>query len=206
MNSDASTLVSCIMPTYNRRKFVPFAIKYFLRQNYVNKELIVVDDRTDSIEDLIPVEASVRYYRLGEKITLGENLNLACGCAKGQIIANWDDDDWYNPYRLTYQINALQNENADLCGINRLLYLNLSNKNAYQYTYPDDQRPWLLGSSLCYTKSLWTNNPFASINVGMDALFVWGTPPNRVKALSDIKIAVHMIHEDNVSPKRIDGN
>jgi glycosyltransferase involved in cell wall biosynthesis len=185
---------------------VPYAIKYFLRQNYANKELIIVDDGTDAIGDLIPAEASLRYYRLEKKITLGEKLNMACGYAKGEIIANWDDDDWYDPNRLSYQINALKNESADVCGINHLLYLNLSNKNAYRYTYPADQRPWLLGSSLCYTKSLWSNNPFAPINVGMDALFVWATPPNRVKALSDPKIAVHMIHEENVSPKKTDGS
>jgi glycosyltransferase involved in cell wall biosynthesis len=206
MNREKQTLVSCIMPTYNRRKFVPFAILYFLRQNYENKELIVIDDGTDYIEDLIPEEVSLRYYKLDKKITLGEKLNMACGYAKGEIIAHWDDDDWYDPNRLTYQINALKNESADVCGINHLLYLNLSNKHAYRYTYPANQRPWLLGSSLCYTKSLWSNNRFASINVGMDALFVWGTPPNRVKALSDPKIAVHMIHEDNVSPKKTDGS
>ena len=37
------SMVSCIMPTYDRRKFVPQAIKYFLRQDYQNTELIVLD-------------------------------------------------------------------------------------------------------------------------------------------------------------------
>jgi glycosyltransferase involved in cell wall biosynthesis len=37
-------LVSCIMPTFNRRAFVPQAIRYFLRQDFEHKELIIVDD------------------------------------------------------------------------------------------------------------------------------------------------------------------
>lgn len=206
MNNTIQPLVSCIMPTYNRRKFIPFAIKYFLRQNYANKELIIIDDGTDPIEDLIPDEESLRYYKLEKKISLGEKLNLACEYAKGEVIAHWDDDDWYDPQRLSYQIDTLLNEQIDVCGINQLLYLNISTKNAYQYKYPSDQRAWLLGSSLCYTKALWNTNPFAPINVGMDALFVWSASPNRVKPLKDSRIAVHMIHEDNVSKKNTNGS
>ncbi|WP_086541683.1 glycosyltransferase [Algoriphagus antarcticus] len=205
MNSSLQPLVSCIMPTFNRRKFVPFAVKYFLRQNYPNKELIVIDDGTDSIEDLIPDESSIQYYRLNKKITLGEKLNLACEYAKGEIIAHWDDDDWYAPTRISYQIHELQNNEADVCGINNLLYLNLSTKNAYQYIYPSDQRPWLIGSSLCYSKAIWKQNHFAPINVGMDALFVWTSPSHRVQNLANKEISVHMIHEDNVSPKKTGG-
>ena len=52
---------------------------------------------------------------------------------------------------------------------------------------------------------MWDRNHFADINVGMDGLFVWGTTPNRVTALDDPTIAVHMIHDHNVSPKKTDG-
>lgn len=205
MKSSIQPLVSCIMPTYNRRKFVPLAIQYFMRQSYANKELIIVDDGTDPIDDLVPEIDAIRYYRLDKKITLGEKLNLACEYAKGDVIAHWDDDDWYAPFRISYQSAALQTSGSDVCGINHLLYLNLSTKNAYQYTYPSDQRTWLLGSSLCYFKSTWKQNPFAPIDVGMDALFVWARPSDSVKNLENYEISVHMIHEDNVSPKKTDG-
>lgn len=81
-------LVSCIMPTYNRRAFIPHAIRYFLRQDYVNKELIIIDDGTDSIEDLVPESSSIRYYRLDKKITLGAKLNLACSYASGNVVVH----------------------------------------------------------------------------------------------------------------------
>ncbi len=199
-------LVSCIMPTYNRRKFIPCAIRYFLRQDYKNKELIIIDDGADDIKDLVPNIGSVKYYRLNSKITLGEKLNLGCQYAAGNIIAHWDDDDWYAPTRLTYQVNALLTEAKNLCGINRLLYYDLRNGSSYLYIYPPDQRLWLIGSSLCYTRALWSKNKFANINVGMDGLFVWATAPDDIIALPDSSIAVHMIHDNNVSPKKTSGS
>ena len=198
-------LVSCIMPTYNRRAFLPHAIRYFLRQDYPNKELIIIDDGTDCIEDLVPDDPSVRYYRLPDKITLGAKLNLACTYASGNIIANWDDDDWYAPHRLNYQVEALQDDGTYICGINKLLYYDLNRKNAFQYIYPPDQRTWLLGSSLCYKKEFWSKNLFADINIGMDGLFVWRTTSDHIRVLADPTFSVHMIHDSNVSPKKTNG-
>ena len=198
-------LVSCIMPTYNRREFLPHAIRYFLRQDYPNRELIIVDDGTDNIEDLVPDQPGIHYYRLNEKITLGAKLNMACEHAHGDIIANWDDDDWYAPRRLTYQVNALQDNQTYICGINKLLYYDLHRQSAFQYVYPTEQRTWLLGSSLCYKKEFWNHNRFADINVGMDGLFVWRTTSDHVNVLPDSTFSVHMIHNNNVSPKQTNG-
>lgn len=198
-------LVSCVMPTYNRRKFVPFAIKYYLRQDYENKELIIIDDGADSVQDLVPNLPGIRYYRYDRKITLGAKLNLACQYAEGSIIVHWDDDDWYAPWRLKYQVRSLQEDEAGVCGINTLLYYDFKNRKAYQYVYPPEQRKWLLGSSLCYTKQLWRNNRFADIDVGMDGLFVWNTPPQHVSVLHDHSFSVHMIHNQNISPKQTSG-
>src|SRR5262249_52104675 len=46
-------LVSCIMPTFNRRQYVTEALRSFQQQDYPNRELIVVDDGSDAIQDLI---------------------------------------------------------------------------------------------------------------------------------------------------------
>lgn len=198
-------LISCIMPTYNRRAFVPKAIRYFLRQNYPNKELIIIDDGTDPVHELVPDNPGIRYYRLDKKITLGAKMNLACTYAKGPLIANWDDDDWYANWRLMYQVESLENDGSDVCGINKLLYYDLLNKKAFQYIYPGNQRPWLLGSSLCFKYELWKNNQFAEIDVGMDGLFIRNTPSHRVKVLNDHRFSVHMVHQHNISPKKTSG-
>lgn len=88
-------MVSCIMPTANRRAFVPAAIEMFLRQTYADKELIIVDDGEDSVADLIPAGPSVRYLRESRRISVGDKRNLACDAARSEVVLHWDDDDWY---------------------------------------------------------------------------------------------------------------
>ena len=69
---DPHPLASCIMPTANRRRFVPEAIRYFLAQDYPNKELIVIDDGAAAVVDLIPENERIRYIRLPCKTVLDE--------------------------------------------------------------------------------------------------------------------------------------
>jgi glycosyltransferase involved in cell wall biosynthesis len=199
-------LVSCVMPTFNRRYFIPHAIKYFHRQEYPNKELIIIDDGSDCIQDLVPKVDNIKYIRLDHQISLGAKLNIACKHASGSIIVNWDDDDWYANYRIKYQVEELKERNADICGINNLLYYDLLKKEAFQYRYPPDQRKWLLGSSLCYQRSYWEKNQYKDINVGVDGLFVWAASPEKVTALTDSKMSVHMIHDQNISLKKTSGD
>jgi hypothetical protein len=198
-------LISCILPTYNRRGFLPHAIHYFLRQDYPNKELLVVDDGPDAVGDLIPADPRIRYLRLPQKITLGAKLNLCCAETRGPIIAQWDDDDWYGRDRLTRQMQALEQANADVCGISDLLYYDVRRGTGHRYIYPPQERPWLLGASLFFRRELWERIRFAEVDVGMDALFVWATPAEKVCALPEPRFAVHLIHSDNISPKSPQG-
>jgi len=193
------------MPTYNRRAFVPNAIEYFLRQDYKNKELIILDDGADVVQDLVPNLPNIRYFNLGQKITLGAKLNLACEYAKGDIIATWDDDDWYANWRLIYQVDALQEEGVELCGINNLIYYDLVRGRGYEYVYPKNRKVWLSGSSLCFKKRHWEKNRFADINVGMDGLFAWATPRTQIRALENNTYSVLFIHGKNISPKKTEG-
>ncbi len=203
-HADPTPLVSCIMPTADRRAFVPHAVEYFLRQDYAPRELIVVDDGDEPVADLLPTDTRIRYVRLEDKLPVGAKRNLACKAARGQIIAHWDDDDWHAPHRLSYQIETMQRTGALLCGINRLLFYDVRSGRGWQYVYPQDQRLWLSGSTLCYRRAYWAAHPFARINVGEDARFVWAAAPEQMTALPDSTFHIGIIHAHNVSPKRAD--
>jgi glycosyltransferase involved in cell wall biosynthesis len=195
-------LVSCIMPTCDRRWFVERAIGYFLKQDYARSELIIVDDGSDFVGDLAVVSGRIRYIRLNSRHTVGTKRNLACQRALGSIIAHWDDDDWHAPHRLTYQVEALLARQADICGLVNPLFYDLRQHAAWQFVYPSGNRPWLSGSSLCYTRSFWERNQFADVDVSEDTRFVWNASANQVVELSDPTFHVGMIHNDNVSQKR----
>lgn len=194
-------IVSCIMPTYNRRTFVPRAIGYFLGQDYESKELIIIDDGTDSIADLIPADDRIRYIRMEKKLTVGAKRNLACDEARGDIIVHWDDDDWMARWRLSYQAGKL--EQADICGLSRVLFFDPAMESAWEYVYPGTLKPWVHGATLCYTKSFWERNPFPDKNVGEDSRFIWNDPDAKIIALTDNRFITALIHPDNASVKRI---
>ena len=200
--SDSSLpLVSCIMPTRNRRWAVPRAIQYFLRQDYPNRELLIVDDGTDRIGDLIPGDSRIRYFELPRPASTGAKRNFACTNSKGTLIAHWDDDDWYAPWRLTYQVEQLLQANADICGLDRVLFYAPKEEKAWEYVYPPEQRRWVYGASLCYTRSFFETHPFADIRVGEDTCFVWADPRARVHALKNCNFMVALVHGENTSPK-----
>lgn len=198
-------LVSCAMVTCNRRPFVPQAITYFLRQDYPNRELIVIDDGDDGIADLIPADSRIRYVRLEGRHTVGAKRNLACEVARGEIIAHWDDDDWMADRRLSYEVGRLLDEEADVCGLASQLFYDAAADRAWRYVYSDSLSPWLSGGTLCYTRELWKKNPFADVTGGEDARFVWSAQRKHAIVLEDESFYVGLVHSGNASPKHTTG-
>lgn len=207
MNHDMKNLplVSCIMPTANRRRFVPQAIKYFQAQDYANKELVILDDGADSVAALIPDDPQIRYVRLTGKRTLGAKRNECVEESRGDLIMHWDDDDWHAPHRISYQLETMLEAGADVCGLQQMLYYELTTGRAWLYKYPTYRRPWLAGNSLLYTREFWRRAPFPDIQVASDTRFIFHRRLDKFYALPDYKFYVAMIHSENVSPKKCTG-
>jgi len=120
-------LVTCVMPTAERRDFVPPAIYCFLEQDYPQKELVIIDDGTDSVRDLVPNDQRIRYFRAETRKPVGAKRNFASQQARGEIIVHWDDDDWSAPWRLSYQVEQLQESQPNPCDVDRRsIYARLS--------------------------------------------------------------------------------
>jgi glycosyltransferase involved in cell wall biosynthesis len=202
-----TSLVSCIMPTYNRRPFVPLAIELFLRQDYPNRELVILDDGTDPVGDLIPDHPLIRYERLRTRLALGPKRNLACERASGELIAHWDDDDWYAPHRLSAQVSALQAAGADVCGLSSLLFYDPLTGSAWRYRYPSQSaRPWVAGSSLLFRRAFWEQNRFDAVRTGEDTRFLWQSRSRNVASLDDENLLVATVHRRNTSRKNTRGS
>ena len=197
----ANPLVSCIMPTRNRRGYVARAIEYFLRQDYPAKELVILDDGDDPIDDLVPEVPGIGYHRLEHRTVLGAKRNLACELATGDLIAHWDDDDWQAPDRLSLQASRLSGGDADLCGAGSLLFWDPQGNRAWRYTWPNGRRVWAVGTSLCYPKSLWRRTPFSEVPTGEDTRFIWQSAVSRLADVRDENCVVGLIHAANTVPK-----
>jgi glycosyltransferase involved in cell wall biosynthesis len=192
-------LASCIMPTYNRRPFVPGAVACFLAQDYPNLELIVADDGSDPIRDLLPCDARIRYIRIESKLTTGEKRNVSCQAASGEYILHWDDDDWYGPGRVSRQVAALRQGGAQVCGSSALYYYAPATRQAFRYQYRGTVAAWM--GALAYPKRVWESQPFEAIQVAEDVKFLARIPTQDRLDLRDPALSIATIHQGNTSPK-----
>jgi len=193
------------MPTKDRRAFAPQAIGFFLRQDYKHRELVIIDDGSDAIQDIVPVDTRIRYLRLETNHSIGNKRNLACEAAKGEIILHWDDDDWHADWRISYQVNALLDPGADICGLDQVYFYNPDTSQAWKYSYPKSAKSWVYGGTLCYFKDFWRRNPFEDVAVGEDNRFIWSDQEKRILPLEKNTFYVAIIHPGNTSPKKMTG-
>ena len=118
-------LVSICTPTFNRRPFFPFIIKCFENQDYPKDRLewIIIDDGTDSIEDLVASVPQVKYFGYKKKMSLGEKRNLMHEKATGSILVYMDDDDYYPPCRVSHAVETLEKNPRALCAGSSEMYI-----------------------------------------------------------------------------------
>jgi O-antigen biosynthesis protein len=151
--------VSCLMPTYNRRAFVARAIRYFRQQDYPNRELVVLDDGEDRVEDLVPRDdPAIRYLRLDERATIGRKRQIACEAADGDVLVQWDDDDWYGPTRLSRQVAPLAVGSADIAGILKGYLMDLPTFRFYKGGPPlheGNLHASIVAGTLAFTRPAW---------------------------------------------------
>lgn len=196
-------LVSCIMPTANRQKFIPFAIDYFLQQDYPNAELVIIDDGIESASSLIPNHPKIKYFYTEPLGTIGIKRNYACEKAEGEIIMHWDDDDWYAGDWVSRQTNALLTTDADITGLNKVIFYSPSVDKRWMYEDSEMDKPWLCGATMAYRKSFWQQHQFIDIQVGEDYDFVWNSGA-KTYALDYMEGFVALLHAHNTSIKPIE--
>lgn len=121
----AKPLVSVVVPTCNRPRFAERALELILSQTYENLEVLIFDDSDPWKLMRLPKDTELRYYRLPHRFTIGEKLNLADQLARGEIIVQWDDDDWFAPRRLVRQLEAIILDQADMVGLGMNLVLTI---------------------------------------------------------------------------------
>ena len=110
-------LISVIIPTYNRGWIINEAIDSVLAQDYVNFELIVVDDgSTDDTHDILnSYQKNFLVLRQNNKgVSAARNRGFAA--ASGRFIAFLDSDDIWLTQKLSQQVDFFQsNPDALIC-------------------------------------------------------------------------------------------
>ncbi len=102
------TMVSVIIPTYNRAGYLVEAIESVLSQSYNNIEIIIIDDGSsdDTQEKLKPYRDKIQYTYI-ENGGPARARNIGMQLARGEFIAFLDSDDLYYPYKIEIQAGFL---------------------------------------------------------------------------------------------------
>ena len=167
-------IVSAIMPTYNRRDFARQAIAYFNRQDYPAsaRELIVVDDGEQSVNNLAAGVENVRYFRLDRRApsigTYQTQFRLRPGSSEKPSFTGTMTTGKRTPPHHRANRRAL---GTDVCGLANVLYFEPA-RRAWEYRHLHKHCAWVSGNSMCYRKAFWERT-ISDINVGEDARFLW---------------------------------
>lgn len=123
MEENKDVLVSVVMATYNRSKFIGRGIKSVLDQTYKNLELIIVDDNANILDERRKTEEVVlsfnderiKYIKNENNLGGAATRNVGIYAASGQYISFLDDDDMYLPDKLKVEVCGMIENEWDFC-------------------------------------------------------------------------------------------
>lgn len=179
-----SDFVVTVVTSTKRMNMADTILNNFLRQDYHPKELIILlntnDLNTQFWKKKTVTVDEIRIYRLDESKTLGECLNFVGEHANFNVIAKFDDDDYYSPCYLTNMINQLEEKRVDVIGKSSIFVYFTDEKklslfrrrksDVYLRKVSDLKRP-LAGGTLVFKKDVLKKVSFAHLNLGEDLKF-----------------------------------
>ncbi len=111
------TLVSIILPTFNRAEFLGAALDSVFAQTYRHWELVIVDD--GSIDDTVRVlkryEDSRILYVYQENQGVSAARNTGASRCSGEVMALLDSDDEWLPKKLEKQLAYMREHDYAIC-------------------------------------------------------------------------------------------
>lgn len=184
MNSNKK--VSCVLVTGHipeRRRLAEKAIECFNFQTWENKELIIINEGEPFN---LPGEELV-----SPGMTLGELRNIGLKKATGDAVIQWDDDDWYHPYRIEYQVSFWSDKEAVI--LSNEIICNIKTKEAKVCS----ARRWVKGGfhgTILHNSRAYFRYP--NKKKGEDTQFI--SQFKNVKALNnDPRLYIRFWHGDN---------
>lgn len=130
------SLISIIIPTYNRANMLKNAINSILKQDYTEYEIIVVDDCSkDNTQEILKQFSNSKIYYYRNKINSGAGITRKNGYynSNGQYIIFMDDDDYYlDTHFFSKCMNEFKkNKNVSFVSENSIIYY--ENINKYEF-------------------------------------------------------------------------
>ncbi|WP_321818433.1 MULTISPECIES: glycosyltransferase family 2 protein [unclassified Paraburkholderia] len=221
-------VVSVITPTWQREVMLPFAYRSFAHQDVGACEWIVIDDSTVPSAFMQSLaDPRVVYRHLPQRTTIGEKRNLAADLARADVIAHFDDDEFYAPNYLRAMLDQMTTHKAEMVKLSAFflysrvyrrfawwdtlrtsgLHFRWSSQPMTSLSFPTEHKAFAnnhlgYGFSYVYTKRLWTARPFEPSSFNEDgpfALAAVARGANLALVADDLGLCVHVLHPYNTS-------
>jgi cellulose synthase/poly-beta-1,6-N-acetylglucosamine synthase-like glycosyltransferase len=200
--------LSVLIPTYNRRKFLPLMGVNLSLMDYPKDklEVVIFDDHPDNPLFLNNDEVNefqrqiniqvIYIYDKSKKLTIGAKRNKLVKASRYKICINLDDDDLYFPSYFKHSINILRNNKCGLVASNEMMFC-----------FPDDdfkitgiscpEKRMAHEGTFCFTKKYWRNmNGFSNAEKAEGVKMIDGNEKN--VAISNIRyIMLCICHQEN---------
>lgn len=220
--------VSVITPTWEREAMLPHAYRSFAHQDLAACEWIVIDDSERPSAFMQGLDdARVVYRHLPRRMSIGEKRNLAAELARAEVIAHFDDDEYYAPHYLRTMCAERARYGADFVKLNAFflysrvydqfawwdllrksgLHFRWSRQPMAALNFPADHQAFAdnhlgYGFSYVYTKRLWAAGPFEPRSFNEDGLFTRAAlerGANLAFVADQTGLCLHVLHGYNSS-------
>ena len=146
-------LVSVVVTTFHRARFLPEAIESVLSQTYKNIELIIVDDNGEGLPDQLATQQAIskiddpriRYHALKQNAGASSARNAGVKIASGYYVAFLDDDDIILPEKIAKQVDYMNTHGAEYGGCGTWLKRTYNNGAEFEFKPPDGIDVFLAG-------------------------------------------------------------
>jgi glycosyltransferase involved in cell wall biosynthesis len=106
--------VSIITPTINRQDFLPALWRCVQAQSIHDIEWLVHDGSPDPAPMFDQIQDQrISYVHAPGEMSIGAKRNALCDVARSEIIAHFDDDDFYAPHYLEGMLSSMNEQKVD---------------------------------------------------------------------------------------------
>ncbi len=150
-NNLEPTLVTVVIPTYNRAKFIARGIESILQQTTEHWKILIVDDgsndKTKEVVERYLDDTRIRYVRLTKNKGVCHALNYALSLVDTKYFSQLDADDWYEKNTLELCLRKMEKSSEKtavvygnekvwrLVGAGKVKYLNEKKKRKIHGKY-----------------------------------------------------------------------
>jgi glycosyltransferase involved in cell wall biosynthesis len=166
-------LISVVLPTRDRPRFLALALACYQHQTYQPRELIVIDDGDEFPAHAESVRAAGgRLIRLPPGTPLGAKLNEGLQSARGELCQKMDDDDWYAPSFLHTLVTSVLSRRTTVCRpaiavLSGYLFFDLA-RWEIRRAGPNTAA----GGAFLFAREDWAQRPFRALTKDEDSWFL----------------------------------